>query len=93
MIPKYEILKQSPDEKTARIKISEGQFEGFVFRYDVVRFFEEKDDVVRFNYHYVLLEAPSSYQVVDEEQEKKQFENIIGDILHEIIALQIKKNE
>lgn len=86
MIPKYEILEDDDVSKTARITILEGKFIGFVYCYGKVNFVDQEDlenPVLRFSYR--LLAAPESYQIVDEELEKKEFENVLGNILHDLI--------
>jgi hypothetical protein len=84
----YEISFDKNSKDTAPIRILEGKFKDFVYKYDTIQVgeFDEEAEDVPLSYDYKLLEAPSSYEVDDEEAEKYEFEQLIGDILYDIIV-------
>jgi len=84
---KYELLFNTSNN-TAPVRILEGTFKDFVYKYGKVQVgkFENNDKDVPLKYDYELLEAPESYEVDDEDSEKFQFEQLIGDILYDIIV-------
>ena len=97
-IPKYEILDVPDQEQggTARVMICDGKFEAFVYRYGAIKIGEEEDrdgnGVLEFDYD--LETAPEDYLVEDnEDTEKAEFENLIGDILVDIITKAIDKQD
>ena len=83
----YEVLYNTGKD-TAPVRILEGTFKDFVYKYGKVQVgkFENNSKDVPFKYDYELLEAPESYKVDDEDSEKFQFEQLIGDILYDIIV-------
>ena len=83
----YEVLFNT-DNDTAPVRVLEGTFKDFVYKYGAIEVgeFDKDDSEVPLKYEYTLLEAPESYEVDDEEAEKVQFEQLIGDILYDIIV-------
>ena len=99
-IPKYEIL-DVPDQDeggTARVMICEGKFDAFVYRYGAIKIpeLEEEDEdgngILQFDYD--LESAPEDYIIEDnEDAEKTEFEQIVGDILVDIITKAVEKQD
>ena len=83
----YEVLFNT-DNDTAPVRVLEGTFKDFVYKYGAIQVgeFDKDDSDVPLKYEYTLLEAPESYEVDDEEAEQVQFEQLIGDILYDIIV-------
>lgn len=93
-IPKYKVLEQKDEDSTATILITEGKFEGFAYNYGVVKVREDEEtDQAFLSYDYNLLEAPESYEIVDEFKDKEEFEQLIGDILVDVIATSIEMKD
>ena len=92
---KYEVMfDPNVPEGTSPIRILEGKFRNFVYRYDTVAMEEHKDgNSLNVQYNYTLIEVPTSYNVVNEEAEKSEFENFIGDIVYDIIVNNDKVKE
>lgn len=88
--PKYVYLEQGDKDALCPIMITEGPFEGFVYQYGVVKVEEiedNNDEGAKLSFDYQLIEVPHDYQVTeDEDEEKVQFETVIGDILTDIIT-------
>lgn len=85
--PKYVYLEHGDKEALCPIMITEGAFEGFVYQYGVVKVEEiDEDESAKLSFDYQLIEVPFDYEVGDEDEEKVQFETVIGDILADIIA-------
>ena len=84
----YEISFDKNSKDTAPIRILDGKFKDFVYKYGIIQVgeFKEEAEDVPLNYDYELLEAPSSYEVENEEAEKIEFEQLISDILYDIIV-------
>lgn len=72
MIPKYAVLEAKDKDSVCPIMIVEGQYEGTVLTYDVVKISE--DGVLSFNYSMIEGDATGS-----------EFENTLGDILVNMI--------
>jgi hypothetical protein len=72
MTPKYAILEAKDKDSVCPIMIVEGQYEGTVLTYDVVKISE--DGVLSFNYNVMEGDATGS-----------EFENTLGDILVNMI--------
>jgi hypothetical protein len=72
MIPKYAVLEAKDKDSVCPIMIVEGQYEGTVLTYDVVKISE--DGVLSFNYNVMEGDATGS-----------EFENTLGDILVNMI--------
>ena len=90
MTNKYEVIFDKKED-TALIRLTEGKFINFVFQFGEVSIKEEESDgslPVKFTYD--LKQAPESYTYEDEEAEKAEFENIIGDILYDIVVNQTR---
>jgi len=68
MIPKYAVLEAKDKDSVCPIMIVEGQYEGTVLTFDVVKISE--DGVLSFNYNVMEGDATGS-----------EFENTLGDIL------------
>jgi len=88
--PKYQVNNQRADKETAPIQILEGKFVDFVYRYGTIKVGEEQDQEgnLPLIFDYVLLEAPESFETKDEDADKKEFEQVVGDILYDIVANQ-----
>ena len=100
---KYEIIddKNHPKDATAKIMIKEGKFVGFSFSFGVVKMHEpSENDKLKIDFTYKVHEVPTDYDMGDlltpeenfkdkfEEQEQKDFEKTMSDILYDIIANQ-----
>jgi|TARA_R100000081_G_scaffold19439_1_gene8192 hypothetical protein len=72
MIPKYAVLEAKDNDSVCPIMIVEGQYEGTVLTFDVVKISE--DGVLSFNYNVMEGDATGS-----------EFENTLGDILVNMI--------
>ena len=72
MIPKYAVLEAKDKDSVCPIMIVEGEYEGTVLSYDVVKISDE--GVLSFN-----------YDVIEGEASGKEFENTLGDILVNMI--------
>ena len=72
MIPKYAVLEAKDKDSVCPIMIVEGQYEGTVLTFDVVKISE--DGVLSFNYNVMEGNASGS-----------EFENTLGDILVNMI--------
>ena len=72
MIPKYAVLEAKDNDSVCPIMIVEGQYEGTVLTFDVVKISE--DGVLSFNYNVMEGGATGS-----------EFENTLGDILVNMI--------
>ena len=84
----YEIIFDEKNHYTAPVRILEGTFKDFVYKYGTIQVgdFNDEDSDIPLKYDYELIEAPESYVVDDEEAEQLQFEQLIGDILYDIIV-------
>jgi len=92
MTNKYEVIFDKKED-TALIRLTEGKFANFVFQFGEVNIQkEESDGSLPINFTYDLKQAPESYSYEDEEADKAEFENIIGDILYDIIVNTDKVN-
>ena len=76
MIPKYAVLEAKDKDSVCPIMIVEGQYEGTVLTYDVVKISE--DGVLSFNYNVMEGDAAGS-----------EFENTLGDILVNMIEKKV----
>ena len=100
---KYEIRDDKLGEKdnTAKIMILEGRFVGFSFSFGVVKMHEpNENDKLKVDFTYKIHEVPDDYDPNDiltnsqefsdefEEQEQKEFEKTMSNILYDIIANQ-----
>lgn len=72
MIPKYAVLEAKDKDSVCPIMIVEGEYEGTVLSYDVVKISDE--GVLSFN-----------YDVIEGEASGKDFVNTLGDILVNMI--------
>ena len=92
MTNKYEVIFDKKED-TALIRLTEGKFANFVFQFGQVSIQkEESDGSLPINFTYDLKQAPESYSYEDEEADKAEFENIIGDILYDIVVNTNKVN-
>ena len=92
MTNKYEVIFDKKQD-TALIKLTEGKFINFVFQFGEVSIKEEElDGSLPVSFTYDLKEAPDSYTYDNEEADKAEFENIIGDILYDIVVNTAKVN-
>ena len=76
MIPKYAVLEAKDKESVCPIMIVEGEYEGIVLSYDVVKISDE--GVLSFN-----------YDVIEGEASGKDFVNTLGDILVNMIEVKV----
>lgn len=86
--PKYQVDPQTSETGTAPIRILEGKFVDFVYRYGEIKVgtTENENGDLPLIYDYVLLEAPESFETKDEDADHKEFEQVIGDVLYDIIV-------
>lgn len=97
--PMYEIAFDETNHMTSPIRITEGKFKDFVYRYGTVNVgeFNDNDNDVPFKYEYNLIEVPASYSLdISSEQEladQHEFEHLIGDVLYDIIVNSKKVRE
>ena len=83
----YEVIFNEKNHSTAPVRILEGTFKDFVYKYGEVKVGDFEDDKeVPLKFDYELIEVPESYEVDDEEAEQLQFEQLIGDVLYDIIV-------
>ena len=83
----YEVIYKTGNDTTP-VRVLKGTFKDFVYKYGAIKVgnFNDDDSDVPLKYDYELIEAPESYKVDDEDAEKLQFEQLIGDILYDIIV-------
>ena len=83
----YEVLfDEYPDEKLARIKLTSGQWDGTIYNYHTIRFLEEENDDAVLKFEYDVIHTPEGLNVEAlTEDDKKEFEDYLGDILVSII--------
>lgn len=92
MTNKYEVIFEKGQE-TALIRLTDGKFANFVFQFGQVSINEEESDgSLPVSFSYELKQAPESYTYDDEEADKAEFENIIGDVLYDIVVNSNKVN-
>ena len=87
----YEIDFNTSAGSNAQVRITDGKFKNFLYKYGTIKVGEFDDDAedVPLKYDYELLEAPEDYDIIDEEHEsteQAEFEQLIGDILYDIIV-------
>lgn len=87
----YEVIFDEKNHNTAPVRILEGKFKNFVYKYGTIQVGEFNDDDadVPLKYDYELLEAPEDFKIVDEDHEateQAEFEQLVGDILYDIIV-------
>ncbi len=82
---KYEVIFTEEKDDTAHVRVLEGKFKDFVYKYGTVSVSEE-EDTANLSYDYTLLEVPAEYTYEDEAAEQEEFENFIGDVLYDIIV-------
>lgn len=73
MIPKYAILEAKDRDSVCPVMIVEGDYEGVVYTYDVVKISD--DGVLSYNYN-----------VIEGDASGNDFEDTIGDILVQMIS-------
>jgi hypothetical protein len=76
MIPKYAVLEAKDKDSVCPIMIVEGEYEGTVLSYDVVKISDE--GVLSFNYNVIEGNASGS-----------EFENTLGNILVNMIEKKV----
>tara|TARA_R110002073_G_C9310343_1_gene567507 strand:- start:10 stop:333 length:324 start_codon:yes stop_codon:yes gene_type:complete len=83
----YEVLfDEYPDEKLARIKLTSGKWDGTIYNYHTIRFLEEENDDAVLKFEYDVIHTPEGLNVEAlTEDDKKEFEDYLGDILVSII--------
>ena len=92
MTNKYEVIFD-PDQDTALIRITEGKFIDFVYQYGNVSIGDDNEETFPVSFNYELKSAPETYEYIDEQTEKLEFEQILGDILYDIIVNSDKVKE
>jgi hypothetical protein len=85
MTDKYEVIFD-PQQDTALIRITEGKFQDFVFKYGNVSVGDDEAETFPVQFNYELKSAPDTYEYIDEQADKLEFEQTLGDILYDIIV-------
>jgi len=89
-LKKYEVLwDEYKGEELARIRLTHDKFNGIIYNYNTVSVIEEGDDdggaVLKFDYD--IVSSPEDINVESlTEEDHKEFEQLIGDILVGIIT-------
>jgi len=86
---RYAFAQRQGDDFSC-IKLLEGEFEGVIYKYDKVKFAPEpnNDGVIPLKFTYDVFQNPNNVDVKSD-----QFRNYIGDILVEVVELQLKNNQ
>jgi hypothetical protein len=79
----YEVMPEITEDGFYKIKILSGEFSGCVYTFGKVEFPDENEPILSFDYN--LIEGK-----VDD---KKKFENTIGDILVQLLQKAIEQKE
>lgn len=85
----YEIIFQEGqphNQENALVRILRGKFTHFVYQYGQVSINEKDDGDLKVSYSYELKQAPETYEPVNEAEEKKEFEELAGKILYDIVV-------
>ena len=85
MTNKYEVIFD-PEQDTALIRITEGKFQDFIFQYGNVGVGDDEAETFPVQFNYELKSAPETYEYIDEQADKLEFEQTLGDILYDIIV-------
>lgn len=86
MTDKYEVIFREGQEENALIRVLKGKFANFVYEYGQVSVNERTDGDLKVSFTYELKEAPQSFEPKDEPAEKKEFEEMAGNILYDIVV-------
>lgn len=91
----YEVLfDEYTDEKLARIKLTEGKYSGIIYHYNTVKFLEEDGDDAILQFEYDVVSTPEGLDVdALTTEDKREFENLVGDILTDIISKTVEGME
>lgn len=83
----YEVLfDEYTDEILARIKLTSEKWNGIIYHYNTVNIREDGEEAV-LTFDYDIVETPGWINIDDlSEEDKIQFEKMIGDILVDIIV-------
>ena len=81
----YTYVHHPSSEKRQAIKINNGEYEGLVFHYNQVSFYE-KDDVPHVKFDYDILSE-------DEDPQTEEFTNLLGDIVVDILEREFKRSK
>lgn len=83
----YEVLfDEYTGEDIARIKLTSGKWDGIIYAYHTIGFVEQEDDDAILKFEYDVIQTPEELDVESlTEEDKKEFENHLGDILVSII--------
>ena len=79
----YTYVQHPAAEKKQAIKINSGEYEGIVFHYNQVSFYEE-DDVPHIKFDYDILKG--------EDPNTEEFTNLLGDIVVDILEREFKRS-
>ena len=80
MTDKYEVIFD-PQQDTALIRITEGKFQDFVFQCGNVSVGDDEAETFPVQFNYEL-----KYDYINEQADKLEFEQTLGDILYDIIV-------
>lgn len=90
MLPKYELVdnKKAFHDDHWCVKITEGDYEGLVYQYDVVRIDDEVDDngAAQLTFNTITIDNPNNVDLTQENDK-----GILGGILVEIISQQLEE--
>jgi hypothetical protein len=92
---KYELIKYDDDE-TYAFRLTEGKFKDVVYKYNRFGIIEpkENDEVLNYKFEYDILEIPEEIRGKQySDDEGKEFEELIGDILIKVIEENIEFKE
>jgi hypothetical protein len=85
--PKYKFLSEVSTDvsQTCPILITEGKFEGIVYRYGQISFKETDNDELNVTMNIEIITAPDGF-----DQQDKDFTNIAGEIFVNIVENQVE---
>jgi hypothetical protein len=89
--PKYSPVVDATDDKHTLIRIDDGEYAGFVIKYNSIKFddTENEDGFTTLKYDYDIMSSPS--ELVTDEQ-KQAFEHVTATIIYNIILTSIEIN-
>lgn len=93
---KFEVLEQTSEAETAIIKIIDEKWKGVEYYYSTISIEEDKDkdDIGILSFEYHITNSPNEF-VLEEllDDDKSDFETMIGDILVALIEQRIQDEE
>jgi hypothetical protein len=91
----YEVLfDEGNTSEVAKIRLTKGKFKDIIYKYGAVRFLEDDGDDAILQFDYDIVETPGGLDTDNlSEQDQKDFENTLGDILTELITEAADYNE